>query len=61
MARDLKIQNKALRARLRYIHRIATHKVFYASDFGRILTIERIARSSKLPADLKRIVYGGSR
>ncbi len=51
-------QIKRLKARLRYIHRVASQKIWYASDFGRICTIERVARSSQLPADLRREIYG---
>lgn len=41
------IYAKELSARLHYIRRIATGEITYASDFGRVCSIERIS-------DLKR-------
>ncbi len=49
---------KELKARLRYIYRVANGTIRYASDFGRVCTIERVARSSQLPKDLREEVYG---
>lgn len=46
-------QVRMLKARLRYIQRIACGKIRYASDFGRLCTIERVSRSSRLPVDLR--------
>ncbi len=52
------IEIKLLKARLAYIYRVASGKVTYASDFGRVCTIERVAKSSRLPADLRDVIYG---
>ncbi len=46
-------QVRMLKARLSYIHRIANGKIHYASDFGRLCTIERVSRSSRLPVDVR--------
>lgn len=47
------MDEKEMRYRLKRIFAIASGMECYASDMGRVCTIERLSRVGRLPADLR--------